>query len=106
MIPPIPAAIFNVNGEDAAWVDTMSTAQPLATFVQGVRTGVESNAVANRHIRLRDRERGRLVRLDSYTTEGASAVEDAYDRVRAQHHARPPPGIGLATAGRSGLVRT
>jgi pimeloyl-ACP methyl ester carboxylesterase len=48
MIPPIPAAIFNVNEADAARVDTMSTAQPLATFVQGVRTGVESNSVANR----------------------------------------------------------
>lgn len=48
LIPPIPAAMFNVNEADAAWVDTMSVAQPLATFVQGVRTGVESNAVANR----------------------------------------------------------
>ncbi|WP_225770026.1 alpha/beta fold hydrolase [Inquilinus sp. Marseille-Q2685] len=48
MIPPIPAATFNVNEEDASWVDTMSVAQPLATFVQGVRTGVESNSVANR----------------------------------------------------------
>jgi pimeloyl-ACP methyl ester carboxylesterase len=48
MIPPIPAAMFNVNEEDAAWVDKMSVAQPLATFVQGVRTGVESNSVANR----------------------------------------------------------
>jgi pimeloyl-ACP methyl ester carboxylesterase len=48
MIPPIPAAIFNVNEKDAAWVDTMSVPQPLATFVQGVQTGVESNSVANR----------------------------------------------------------
>ena len=48
MIPPIPAAIFNVNKDDAAWVDTMSVAQPLATFVQGVRTGAESNQVGNR----------------------------------------------------------
>jgi len=48
MIPPIPAATFNVNEEDAAWVDKMSVAQPLATFAQGVRTGVESNSVANR----------------------------------------------------------
>jgi pimeloyl-ACP methyl ester carboxylesterase len=48
MIPPIPAKIFNVNDADATRVDTMSTAQPLATFVQGVRTGVESNSVANR----------------------------------------------------------
>jgi pimeloyl-ACP methyl ester carboxylesterase len=48
MIPPIPAAAFNVNKADAAWVDSMSVSQPLATFVQAVRTGVESVAVANR----------------------------------------------------------
>jgi pimeloyl-ACP methyl ester carboxylesterase len=48
MIPPIPAAVINVNEKDCAWVDTMSVAQPLATFVQGVRTGVESNPVGNR----------------------------------------------------------
>jgi hypothetical protein len=45
MIPPIPAANFNVNAADAAWVDMMSVPQPLATFVQGVRGGVESPAV-------------------------------------------------------------
>ena len=44
MIPPIPAAIFNVNDADAARVDAMSVPQPLATFVQGVRGGVESPA--------------------------------------------------------------
>jgi pimeloyl-ACP methyl ester carboxylesterase len=48
MIPPIPAATFNVNEQDAAWVDSMSVAQPLATFVQGMRTGVESASVGNR----------------------------------------------------------
>jgi len=47
-VPPIPAATFNVNEQDAAWVDSMSVAQPLATFAQGVRTGVESTSVANR----------------------------------------------------------
>jgi hypothetical protein len=35
MIPPIPAALFNVNEEDAARVDKMSVAQPLATFGKG-----------------------------------------------------------------------
>jgi pimeloyl-ACP methyl ester carboxylesterase len=45
MIPPIPATIFNVNEADAARVDAMSVPQPLATFVQGVRGGVESPAV-------------------------------------------------------------
>ena len=48
MIPPIPAAAFNVNEADAAWVDTMCVPQPLATFVQGVRVGTESVSVANR----------------------------------------------------------
>ncbi|CAM3941747.1 alpha/beta fold hydrolase [Bordetella muralis] len=48
MIPPIPAAAFNVNDADAAWVDKMSVPQPLATFVQGVKVGVDSLQVANR----------------------------------------------------------
>jgi pimeloyl-ACP methyl ester carboxylesterase len=48
MIPPIPAAIFNVNEADAARVDALSVSQPLATFVQGVRAGTESAPVANR----------------------------------------------------------
>jgi len=46
MVPPVPAEMFNVNERDAAWVDSMAVAQPLATFVQGVRAG-ESNAIAN-----------------------------------------------------------
>lgn len=48
MIPPIPAAMFNVNEEDAPRLDALSGAQPLATFVQGVRAGVDSIAVAKR----------------------------------------------------------
>jgi pimeloyl-ACP methyl ester carboxylesterase len=48
MIPPIPAAAFNVNAADAVWVDRMSGPQPLATFVQGVRAGVDGVPVANR----------------------------------------------------------
>ena len=48
MIPAIPAAAFNVNQADAAWVDAMSGPQPLATFAQGVPQGAESNAVAHR----------------------------------------------------------
>jgi len=48
MIPPIPAAAFNVNEADAAWVDSMSVPQPLTTFVQGVRSGVDSSPVASR----------------------------------------------------------
>ncbi|OLL31445.1 alpha/beta hydrolase [Burkholderia sp. SRS-W-2-2016] len=48
MIPPIPASVFNVNDADAEWVDRMSGPQPLATFVQGVRAGVDAAPVANR----------------------------------------------------------
>jgi pimeloyl-ACP methyl ester carboxylesterase len=48
MIPPIPAAAFNVNEEDANWVDRMSGPQPLATFVQGVKAGVDSAPVERR----------------------------------------------------------
>ena len=48
MVPAIPAAMFNVNEADAAWVDAMSGPQPLATFVQGVRAGVDSAPVTNR----------------------------------------------------------
>ena len=48
MIPPFPAALFNVNEADAAWVDAMSVSQPLATCVQAVRAGADSAPVANR----------------------------------------------------------
>lgn len=46
MIPPIPACVFNVNDNDAAWVDALAVPQPLATFVQAVREGEESAAVS------------------------------------------------------------
>jgi len=48
MIPPIPAAAFNVNAADAAWLDEMCGPQPLASFVQAVRVDAESLPVANR----------------------------------------------------------
>lgn len=48
MIPPIPASVFNVNEADAARVDSLSVSQPLATFVQGVKAGVDSAPVSNR----------------------------------------------------------
>lgn len=48
MVPPIPAAAFNVNEADAPWLDAMSVPQPLATFVQGVQRGVDSLPVTNR----------------------------------------------------------
>lgn len=33
-VPPIPAAVFNVNAEDREWVDRQCTMQPLATLQQ------------------------------------------------------------------------
>ncbi len=33
-VPPIPAAVFEVNSADRAWVDAQCTPQPLATFQQ------------------------------------------------------------------------
>ncbi|MGG2041355.1 alpha/beta fold hydrolase [Burkholderia gladioli] len=48
MLPPLPASVFNVNEADAAWVDAMSVPQPLATFIQGVRAGVDETSVAKR----------------------------------------------------------
>jgi len=82
MIPPIPASIFNVNEADAAWVDALSVPQPLATFVQAARGGVESASVSaiNRtflfatanggdwfvstHARLKDRPEWRVHEID------------------------------------------
>jgi pimeloyl-ACP methyl ester carboxylesterase len=104
MIPPIPAAIFNVNEKDADRVDAMSGGAAAGDLRprRADRCGVELRRQP--HIRLRDRKRGRLVRFDPCPTEGSSTVEDAQDRVRAQHHAWPPSGTGLAPAGRSNLV--
>ena len=47
-VPPIPAAAFNVNAADAAWVDAMCGPQSLASFAQAVRVGVEAVQVARR----------------------------------------------------------
>jgi pimeloyl-ACP methyl ester carboxylesterase len=37
LVPPIPAAAFNVNPADSAWVDAQCTPQPLACFDQKLR---------------------------------------------------------------------
>jgi pimeloyl-ACP methyl ester carboxylesterase len=36
-VPPIPAAVFNVNPADREWVDRLCTPQPLATLTERVR---------------------------------------------------------------------
>lgn len=51
-VPPIPAAVFNVNERDRAWVDAQCTAQPLASFQQKLRlTGGAGPAIARHYIR-------------------------------------------------------
>jgi pimeloyl-ACP methyl ester carboxylesterase len=47
-LPPIPAAAFNVNPNDAEWVDKTCCPQSLATFVEGVRLTGKEKAVRNR----------------------------------------------------------
>ncbi len=44
-VPPIPAAAFNVNAKDAAWMDRQCTMQPLAAFQQPLRLSGKINAV-------------------------------------------------------------
>ena len=46
-VPPIPAAMFNVNAKDAAWMDRQCTMQPLATFQQPLRLTGKIDAVKN-----------------------------------------------------------
>lgn len=48
-LPPIPAAAFNVNEADRAWVDAQCTAQPLATFQQKLRLTRGPPAVGATH---------------------------------------------------------
>ena len=105
MIPAIPAAMFNVNEADAAWVDSMSVPQPLSTFVEGVRAGVDSSPGANRtfvfaaanggdwfvstHLRLKDHPNWKVHEI-------ACGHNIMLDR---------PLDFSLATAGRSDLMR-
>src|SRR5262249_12665842 len=48
MLPPIPAAAFNVNAKDAAWVEKHCVPQSVSAFVEGVRFTGKENAVRNR----------------------------------------------------------
>ncbi len=50
-LPPIPAAAFNVNAKDAAWVDKTCVPQSLMTFTEGVRlTGKEARVKNHTYI--------------------------------------------------------
>jgi pimeloyl-ACP methyl ester carboxylesterase len=46
-VPPIPAAAFNVNAADAAWMDSQCTMHPLAAFQQPLRLSGGIDAVKN-----------------------------------------------------------
>jgi pimeloyl-ACP methyl ester carboxylesterase len=47
-LPPIPAAAFNVNAKDAAWVDKTCVPQSLLTFTDGVKLTEKYAAVKKR----------------------------------------------------------
>ena len=46
-VPPIPAEVFKVNAQDAAWVSRQCTMQPLATSTQRIQLSGRMNAVKN-----------------------------------------------------------
>ncbi len=48
-VPPIPAAVFNVNARDRDWVDRQCTPQPLATFQQKLRLCGGPARIARNH---------------------------------------------------------
>ena len=48
-VPPIPAAVFNVNARDRDWVDRQCTPQPLATFQQTLRPSGGLATIARSH---------------------------------------------------------
>jgi pimeloyl-ACP methyl ester carboxylesterase len=46
-VPPIPAEVFNVNNNDAAWVNRQCTMQPLATFKQPIKLSGKADGIKN-----------------------------------------------------------
>ena len=51
-VPAIPAAAFQVNEQDRAWVDALCTPQPLATFTErAVLTGARERVARKTYIR-------------------------------------------------------
>jgi pimeloyl-ACP methyl ester carboxylesterase len=48
-VPPIPAAVFNVNAADRSWVDAQCTDQPLASFQQKLHLSPSAPAVGAIH---------------------------------------------------------
>lgn len=48
-VPPIPAAVFNVNAADRTWVDEQCTDQPLASFQQKLHLDPSAAPVRSIH---------------------------------------------------------
>lgn len=48
-VPAVPAAVFNVNEADRAWVDAKCVRQPVATLMEGVRLARPYAGIADRH---------------------------------------------------------
>jgi pimeloyl-ACP methyl ester carboxylesterase len=52
MLPPIPAAVFQVNEKDRAWIDALCVPQPLATFLEKARlTGARERIARKVYVR-------------------------------------------------------
>jgi len=70
-VPPIPAAGFNVNAQDAAWVDHQCTMQPLAAFQQPLRLSGKMDTVKD-------------VTFVLATGYGGSPFMPSYERAKAK----------------------
>jgi hypothetical protein len=54
-VPPIPAAVFNVNAADQAWVDSKCTVHPFKTMTDKVRmTGARERIAKKVYVRAAD----------------------------------------------------
>jgi hypothetical protein len=54
MLPPIPAAVFQVNDKDRAWVDALCVLQPLATLTEKIElTGARERIGKRTYVRAR-----------------------------------------------------
>jgi pimeloyl-ACP methyl ester carboxylesterase len=70
LVPPIPAAMFRVNANDAAWVDSKMTPHPVKCFTETLRVSGAYSTISTRvYIRARDFE--------------SAAFDTAFNRCRA-----------------------
>ncbi len=69
-LPPIPSAVFGVNAADQAWVDSLCTPQPFATFAERLSLTGRHEEVARRSY--------------VYATGWNTSFAATYEAVRAQ----------------------